>query len=122
MKISQEELERHRAAERLRAQRDAASLAEDVRVAHQVGFDEGYEIGFEKGIQKAIEEAIWKAIGKGEVIGRIQLLQQLLKQPETSSTELKGLPEEELVQREEILKRQLSALKAGKGTPANNKT
>ena len=65
-----------------------------------MGFDEGHEKGIEK----------------GKVIGRIQLLQQLLKQPETSSNELNGLVEEELVQREELLKRQLSGPEAGNGS------
>jgi predicted transposase/invertase (TIGR01784 family) len=97
MKLSQDELERQRALEWERIRRDAASLAEDARVARQVGFDEGLE--------------------KGQQIGRIHLLQQLLSQPETASAELKRLAEEDLIQLEESLKRQLSTLKRANGTP-----
>jgi hypothetical protein len=70
-------------------------------VARQVGFDEGHE--------KGIEE--------GALIGRIQLLQQLLVQPETSREELNRLPEQQLTQMEESLKRQLSSKKQANGTP-----
>jgi hypothetical protein len=91
MRLSQDELERHRYAERIRAQRDAASAAADLRDARQVGIE----------------------IGKR--IGRVQLLQQLLGLPEMSITELGRLPDEDLEQMEETLKQQLSAPKPGTG-------
>jgi hypothetical protein len=55
------------------------------------------------------------------LIGRIQL-RQLLGQPETSSEELDRLPEENLAQMEDSLKRQLSGKKDANGTPPTDKT
>jgi len=88
------ELERQRYLERQRVERDAASLAADARVARQ----------------------------EGQRIGRIQLLQQLLAQPETSSEELGRLPEPDLLQLEESLKRQLSSPKQANGLTPSDKT
>jgi predicted transposase/invertase (TIGR01784 family) len=106
MKASQEEIERHRAAERLKGERDAADLLATAKfVGHQQGFDEG----------------IAKGLEKGKRIGRIQLLQQLLEQPETSSSELDRLPDADLVKLEETLKRQLSGKKQTNGTPPADK-
>jgi predicted transposase/invertase (TIGR01784 family) len=110
MKISRDELERHRAAERLKGERDAADLLATARFdGHQQGFDEGIVKGREEGIEK------------GKVMGRIQLLQQLLQQPETSSEELQRLPEQSLLQLEESLKRQVSGTKRANGTPPTDK-
>jgi len=114
MRISQSELERQRYLERQRAEQDAASLAEDARVAHQVGFDEGLEQGIEKGIEQGIE--------KGIQIGRIKLLQQLLEQPETSNEELSRLPEQQLGQLEESLKQQLRGKRLPNGPPPPDRT
>jgi flagellar biosynthesis/type III secretory pathway protein FliH len=108
--ISQTELERQRYLERQRVERDAASLAADARVARQEGFDEGRGKGFDEGREK------------GQRIGRIQLLQQLLAQPETSSEELGRLPEPDLLQLEESLKRQLSSPKQANGLTPSDKT
>jgi len=98
VKISQSELERQRYLERQRAERDAASLREEARVAHQVGFD------------------------KGEVAGRILHLQQLLGQPETPRQELARLDQEDLEDLENSLKQQFSANKTANGTPPIDKT
>jgi len=110
MKISQNELERQRFLERQRAERDAASLAADARVARQVGFDEGFEKGFDEGFEK------------GQIIARIHLWQQLLKQPETSNKELGRLLKDDLLQLEDSLKRQLGGQKESNGTAPTEKT
>jgi hypothetical protein len=115
VKLSQEERERHWAEERLRAQRDAANLAATARDARQIGFDEGFEEGRDKGIEEGIEKGMKEGVEKGRRIGSIQLLQQLLQQPETSSAELNRLPEQELVQMEAALKQQLTAKKQANG-------
>ena len=109
MRVSQTELERQRYLERQRAERDAASLAEDARVAHQEGFDEGWKKGFDEGIEK------------GKRIGRIQVWQQFLQQAEVSSEELNRRSEEELLQMEESLERQFSEKKGANGTPSADK-
>ncbi len=71
-------------------------------MARQKGYDEGIE--------------------KGQRIGRIQLLQQLLQQPETSRDELNRLPEQNLEQLEASLKQHLAARKPANGTPPAEKT
>ncbi len=119
MKIGQDEIERHRAAERLKGERDAADL---LATAKFVGRQEGFDEGFAKGIAKGIAKAIAKGFEKGKWMGRIQLLQQLLQQPEMSSEELIRLPEQNLVQLEESLKRQLGGKKDVNGTPPVDKT
>jgi flagellar biosynthesis/type III secretory pathway protein FliH len=106
VKISQDEIERHRAAERLRAQRDAADLQAWARDARQEGRQEGREEGIER----------------GELMGRIRLLQQLLEQPETPRAELSHVAEADLVQMEESLQRQLRGKKQANGTPPTDKT
>jgi len=95
MKVSQEEMERHRAAERLKGERDAADR---------------------------LATAIFLAEQKGELIGRIRLLQELLQQPETSREELSRRPESDLVQLEASLQAQLRARKAANGTPPPDKS
>jgi hypothetical protein len=102
VKLSQDEIERHRAAERLRIQRDAADLMASARDARQIGREEGFE--------------------RGKQIGRIQLLQQQLEQPETSDAELSRLPELDLEQLEESLMRQLQGKKHANGAPPTDKT
>ena len=98
MRVSQTELERQRYLERQRAERDAASLAEDARVAHQEGIE------------------------KGKRIGRIQVWQKILKQAEASSEELNRRSEEELLQMEESLERQFSEKKEVNGKPPADRT
>src|ERR1051325_3335018 len=95
VKISQEERERQWALERQRVENDARDLIATAKFARQDGIEEGIEKGIEK----------------GKSIGRIQLLQQLLGQPETSNEELNRLPEQELIQMESSLRQQLSAKK-----------
>jgi predicted transposase/invertase (TIGR01784 family) len=102
VRISQSEIERQRYLEQQRIDRDAASLAADARMARQLGFDEG--------------------VAKGEVIGRIRLLQRLLKQPETASAELHQLPLEDLRQREAALEGELSGPKSANGAPPAGQT
>src|SRR5262249_31199510 len=100
-----DELERQRALERKRAQFDAASLAADAKMARQLGFDEGREQGIEK----------------GKLIGRIQLLQQFLGQPETPNQDLDRQPEQDLLRMEESLKTQLASKKQANGPPPTDK-
>jgi hypothetical protein len=135
MKVSQSELERQRYLEWQRIEQDAASLAEDVRVAKEEAqaakeearaAQENLRAAQEKarGAEEKAREAEANAqvtrrtrLEKGKVIGRIQLLQQLLDQPETSGEELDQLLEADLLQREDALKRQLSSKKKANGTP-----
>jgi predicted transposase/invertase (TIGR01784 family) len=97
VKLSQNEIERHRAAERLRAERDAADLVAEAKASRQEGFQKG--------------------IAKGKLVGRIQLLQQLLQQPEMSSEELGQQSEQDLQQLEERLNRQFRGSKPANGSP-----
>jgi flagellar biosynthesis/type III secretory pathway protein FliH len=122
VKLSQDEIERHRAAERLRIQRDAADLLASARDARQIGRDEGREEGREEGRQQGIEQGKKEGREQGERIGRIRLLQQLLEKPETSRAELSSLPEPDLVQLEEFLLQQLRGKKQANGTPPADKT
>jgi predicted transposase/invertase (TIGR01784 family) len=132
MKISQDEIERHRAASRRMVERDAADLVaeaqamrEEARVAQEelrLGREE-LRLGREElrlGREELLlaQEQAQANLQKGQRIGRIQLLQQLLAQPETSREELARLAEPELAQLEELLKRQLPPPKATNGTPA----
>jgi len=111
MKISQDEREREWAAERLRAQRDAANIVAEARVAQ-----ENLRLAQEN-VKMARREGFDEGIEKGQWIGRIRLLQQLLQQPETSREELNRLPQQELGQLEESLKQQLAARTPSNGTP-----
>jgi predicted transposase/invertase (TIGR01784 family) len=101
MKLSQDEIERHRAAERLRIERDAADLRASARDARQIGFQEGFE--------------------KGQLVSRVRLLQQLLEQSEASLEELARLPVEDLEHLEESLKSQLGRKKETNGTASLDK-
>jgi predicted transposase/invertase (TIGR01784 family) len=169
MKISQDELERHRAAERKRAQQFQASLEADHRVAH-----EGLQAAREelqaareelqaareelqaeqeqaraaqaaartaqeaaartaqeaaartaqeaaRAAQEAARAAQEAGLEKGKRIGRIQLLQQLLQQPETSSEQLNQRTEEDLAQLEQSLQHQLAARRQANGPPPTDK-
>ena|SRR5271166_5566892 len=118
MKASPEEIERHRAAERLKGERDAADRLATARfLGHQEGFREGFDEGFKIGFAESIAKCREEAIAKSELVGSIRLLQQLLQQPETSSEELIQLPEQNLVQLDESLRRQFGSKKGTKGTP-----
>ncbi len=108
VKISQSELERQRYLERQRVERDAISLA----AAYKRG-EERLRAAEEE--LRAAQEKARLAQEKGIVIGRIQLLQRFLGQPETSSADLGQLPVENLLQREDSLKQQLSSKKQVNG-------
>jgi hypothetical protein len=126
MKVSQDEIERHRAAERLKGERDAASLAADARVAKEELRQALEEFRREREEPKQAQEeakvARQRALAKGQRIGRIQLRQQLLAQPETSSADLDQLPDEDLAQLEESLKQQLNGKRTANGSPPADKT
>ncbi len=93
--LSQDELERERYLDRLKAERDAASLQHSlqhgVRLARESGLEEGREEGLEK----------------GELIGRIHLCQRMLKQTLTPKEELHKHSIEELARLAEQLEAQL---------------
>jgi predicted transposase/invertase (TIGR01784 family) len=98
VKISQDEVERNHYQERQRAERDAANLVAEARVAEQRGVE------------------------KGEVIGRIRLLQRLLGQSQTASAELRRQPLEDLLQEAAALERQHSGPNPANGSPPAEKT
>jgi predicted transposase/invertase (TIGR01784 family) len=79
MRISQSEIDRQRILERQRAERDAANLREEARVARQEGREEG------------------------ELVGSIRLLQQLRDQTRTPREDLHRLSLDELKQMMEAL-------------------
>jgi predicted transposase/invertase (TIGR01784 family) len=115
MKISQDEIERHRAAERLKGERDAADrLATAKLVSRQEGIGEGIQIGREQGVAQGIEKGTW--------IGRIQLLQELLRQAVMSNEELTLLTDEALLLLEESLQRQLGGKQNGNGASPAEQT
>ncbi len=93
VKISQSELERQRHLERQRAERDAASLAADARVAYQKGFETGI------------------------LVGHIQVSQMFLGQPETPRQELARLDREDLEDLEYSLMQQVNAKMQAPETP-----
>jgi hypothetical protein len=57
-------------------------------------------------------------IEKGRLIGRIQLLQELLELPEKPTNQLAYLSREQLAQLQESLYRQLNEKNLANGTPA----
>ncbi len=122
VRLSQEERERHWAAERLREQHDAAALAASARVAQ-----ENLAAGLEQlrlAKEKAKEEvklARLEGIEKGACIGRIQLLQQLLEQAVTARDELSRLDDADLARQEEALLQQMSGKKPTNGAPPADK-
>jgi len=89
--LSQDELERERYLDRLKAERDAASLQHGYRLARESGLEEGREEGREQ----------------GEMIGRIHAYQRMLKQTLTPKEELLKHSIEELARLAEQLEAQL---------------
>jgi hypothetical protein len=75
-----------------------------------------------KAAQENARTAQERGIEQGKTIGRIQLLQQLLAQPETPSEELGRLSQDALVQMAESLQRQFSSRKQANGTPPADAT
>jgi predicted transposase/invertase (TIGR01784 family) len=126
MKISQDELERQRALEWQRIQNDAAALAADARRARENLRLAQEELRVTQEQVRAAREQAQTAeqvgIEKGQRLGRIQLLQQMLRQPEMSREELSRLSDPELVQMEELLKRQFSGPRPANGTPPTGTT
>jgi predicted transposase/invertase (TIGR01784 family) len=121
MKLSQEELERQRARDRLWVQRDAADLIATAKAAQQEAEAAQQEAkAAQQEAKAARQEGIEIGIDKGVLIGSIQTLQRLLKQPQTPRAELSQLSEEQLVQREESLNQQLNGPKGANGTPPAN--
>jgi flagellar biosynthesis/type III secretory pathway protein FliH len=95
--VSESEIERHRYEDRLKAQRDAASLQYAAQHAHRHGFEEGLEQGREQGLER------------GQLAGRIRLCQQLLQQPLLSEDEVRQLSLEQLTELAGKLEQQLLA-------------
>jgi hypothetical protein len=89
--LSQDDLERQRYLDRLKGQRDAASLLHGYRLARESGLKEGFEEGMEQ----------------GELVGCISLCQRLLKLPLTPKEQLYQQSVEELTRLVEQLKAQL---------------
>jgi predicted transposase/invertase (TIGR01784 family) len=89
--LSQDQIERQRYEDRLKAQRDAATREYFSQNAHRLGLEKGLEEGREQ----------------GEVVGRIQLAQRLLRQTVTPREELLRLPPEELATLAQQLEQQL---------------
>jgi hypothetical protein len=98
MKLSQDEIERHRVIDRQRAQFEANTLAR--LGAHER--KEGEEVGLTRGRREGL-------------IDKIHLLQRLLKQPLTPETELGNLDIEVLKGRAKELERLV--LPDGNGAP-----
>jgi predicted transposase/invertase (TIGR01784 family) len=82
--LTQNDLERQRYQDRIKAERDRLSFLDDARA-------EGLEQGLEK----------------GELLGRIHVFQHFLKQPLTSRDELLALPLAELKARADTLEQQV---------------
>jgi predicted transposase/invertase (TIGR01784 family) len=89
--LSQDQIERQRYEDRLKAQRDAASLLYYSQNAERIGLEKGREEGLEK----------------GELLGRIQVTQRLLRQTVTPREELLRLSPEELATLAQQMEQQL---------------
>jgi predicted transposase/invertase (TIGR01784 family) len=85
--LSQDDLERQRYLDRLKGQRDAASLLHGYRLARESGLEEGRE--------------------EGELVGRIHQCQRMLRQPLTPKKELFQQSIEELARLLEQFEAQL---------------
>ena len=58
--------------------------------------ERGMAKGMAKGIEQGIEQGIAKGLAKGALVGKIQMCQELLRQPVTPETELRTRSEQEL--------------------------
>lgn len=124
--LTNDEQERHRYEDRLKAQRDQASLlyavnnAKEVALlARQEGLEEGHETGMKKGLQEGLEKGLEKGmekglekgreegLEKGREIGRIHLCEQLLRQPLTPREDLLRLTPDELRTRADELQQRV---------------
>jgi predicted transposase/invertase (TIGR01784 family) len=115
VRISQDDIEHQRFLERERVRQDAESLAADARVAQEELRAAQEEL---RAAQESLRAAQEKA-RRAEGVGRIHVLQQMLEHPETPSDELHRLPEENLLQIEDALRRELNATKATNGGTAD---
>ena len=79
--------------QRDKAQRDYQWAIEG---AHSEGLEEGLERGLEQGLEQGRNEGLVEGVGKGVIAGKIQVLQQLLGETETSSMESISKTVEEL--------------------------
>jgi len=79
--------------QRLKAQRD---YQWGLNSARQEGLEEGLEKGREKGREEGLEKGREEGMEKGEVVGKIQLLQELLGDELTSAADLRKLAIDEL--------------------------
>jgi hypothetical protein len=112
--VSQSELDRHRYEDRLKAERDAASLRYAAEHAHEHGFEEGREKGHEQGRaeglqegrqaglqegrQEGIQEGRQVGLQQGQLAGRIRLCQQMLGQPQLSDDDVLRFSIEQLTE------------------------
>jgi len=120
MMISQDELERQRYLEWQRAALDAVSRTGDVRAARE-DLQKAREITrlAREEARAAVELQALLAQEQGIRIGRIQLLRELLQQPETPSEDLDRLPLLDLKVLEGDLKRQWIARAATSGSASS---
>jgi len=79
--------------QREKAQRDYLAALEGAR---QEGLEEGIEKGIEKGLEKGIEKGIEKGREEGVLIGKIQLLRQLVGEDADPENEFRDRSIEEL--------------------------
>jgi predicted transposase/invertase (TIGR01784 family) len=96
--LTQNELERQRYLDRLKAERDQFSYLHDAR---EDGLKEGRKEGLQQGLQQGLEQ--------GEIVGRIHAYQRVLKLQMTPGAELMALPLAELRARAATLEQQLGA-------------
>ena len=101
-RVSQEERERHWAAERMRVQRDYADPLATARA---------------EGRQQAIDEDFKTGLEIGVLVGSIQLLQERLGLPETPTAQLRQMAIPDLVQMKDSLWRQFQDKKSSNGAP-----
>jgi predicted transposase/invertase (TIGR01784 family) len=94
--LTQNDRERELYEGRLKARRDQAALVHDVVQALQEGREEGHKEGLKEGREK------------GMLIGRIQAYEELLGRPPSSAADLQALSLEQLAERVDQLRAQLS--------------
>lgn len=75
---------------------ESLAVKELVQQGMEKGVEKGIEQGLERGLEKGLERGLEQGIKKGQLIGQIQLIQRLLKSPQTSSESLAERPLEEL--------------------------
>jgi hypothetical protein len=133
MKPTPDELKRQRDRDRLHAQRDATSLIEMAQVRQEkLEAAEKKLQAAEEEVKRAQDQAklaqdqaklaqdqAREGRERARLAGRIQILQQLLRQPDTPEEELLCLPGEDLLRLEEELNRQVNQRQQGNGPPTD---